>query len=1318
MRRRDELLGARPDPAPAAEPVAEPPPAPPDSVEARVFVPPDPPPPPPRPPPSRPPAAAIGEWAARRQADILLYLGAFLLVISALIFASSRDETIVGGWRVLMLAGYTAAFIAAGLLLRRWPRVREAGPVFLAIGALLTPLNFLLLHNEVLGDHEVSGAVVWFAASAYSTAFYSFLFARGHGRLYALPAAIALLNAWGSFAIAAGWPIEWSGAWWMGFALAAGTAFSTVRRWSVVTVVPVAVIAVLALLFSNLIAAYDAFDHDVGAEHRWELPVTYALLAALVAVAGWSVRQAFVLLAVVVLAAVTALAAVWAAELPAQWYSAPPLAAVALLLLTRHLWSDWSPQLSRGAWLLMAAGLLWPFLLSQVHLDGNSWGAATAFLAAAVLAAAVAWRNTGDGVFAPDWDRRSTTSALERAGFGWVGFGALLAAIGFTQRALEVDAADAGWAFAALGAAVSASLVYATPRAPALFWVVLPALLLVTYISLPDPDHYHGHTAILLAVPSAHLLVAFALVRRWSLAAVATALGMLALAALWEAQAWRWWQLAALYAAGAIPLFGVLTPLRRYRWPDGEEPEILASVQALSWLPLAAAVAAAFAALDDRVGDPPTVIEAASTVEYRALVLTVLPFAPLVAFEAWRFRRWEPTVLALVVLLGSAAALWPVFDWPAWTLAAAYAAGGAGGFAALTRWRRYAEDPTALAVQALSWLTPAVAVLTAWIALVARLGEGDVQAPGTAEYQTFVLVALLFAPLISYEAWRFRRAEPTVLALVVLLGCVAALWPTFDWPAWTLAAAYAAGGAGGFAALTRWRRYAGDRAALVVQALSWLTPAVAVLTAWIALGARIEGVGSEAPGTAEYQTVVLVTLLVAPLISYEAWRFRRSEPLVLALLVVLGSVAALWPVFDWPTWVLACTYAVAGGGGFLALSRWRTLADDPAALAVQALSWLTPAAAVLTAVVALDSRLGGAGAEAPGTVEYRALVLVTFLLAPLFAYEAWRLRRWEFAIPALTVVFGSAAALWPVFDWPTWTLATAYSLAGAGAFLALGRWRGLGDDWSTLSVHALSWAGLVLGPLVALQALGVRLETIEANPATLVEFRVLTALLLPLAAAVEFDGRRLGIGWASLPASAVVMVALELAIATLEPANVQAHTVPAALYLALVGLLARTSETLSRHLGWHELLQLAGAALLVLPQAEQGFEPGGARWGLVLLLEGIVLLGIAMALGARWLGVSAVVTLSGVALRFLWVNRDSDAVPHWVMLAVAGFVLLAIGLTVLLQRDWWDRTRLRIQAWWRRDAALDARSPLDVPVPALFTALAPVLAILVFGNPD
>ena len=130
---------------------------------------------------------SVGEWAARRQADVLLYLGAFLLVISALIFVSSQDEALAGGWRVAILAVYTVAFMVAGWVLRRWPRVREAGPAFLAIGALMTPLNFVLLHDELLSEREVSGALVWFLASLYSAAFYALLFRGGAGRLYAIP---------------------------------------------------------------------------------------------------------------------------------------------------------------------------------------------------------------------------------------------------------------------------------------------------------------------------------------------------------------------------------------------------------------------------------------------------------------------------------------------------------------------------------------------------------------------------------------------------------------------------------------------------------------------------------------------------------------------------------------------------------------------------------------------------------------------------------------------------------------------------------------------------------------------------------------------------------------------------------------------------------------------------------------------------------------------------------------------------------------------------------------------------------------------------
>ncbi|MCY4455219.1 MAG: hypothetical protein OXC56_02785 [Chloroflexi bacterium] len=916
----------------------------------------------PTPPPAPRATTSVGEWAARRQADVLLYVGAFLLVISALIFVSSQDEALAGAWRVAILAAYTVAFMAAGLLLQRWPRVREAGPAFLAIGALMTPLNFLLLHNEVLSDRDVPGELVWFIASLYSAAFYGVLFAARAGRLYAIPAGAAVLSAWGSLAVTIGVPVEWGGAWWMTFALVGTDLVSATRRWSDRVLAAISIVATLAALYAAAVGL-------VTDEHRWQLAVTLGLLVALVTVAGAARREAIATLAAAVLAIAAAVAGLWAAGFEPEWYGFPPLLAGALFLAARRSWLTSEPQLGFGALLLATAAGLWPFVLIGAHLEGDSMIAAVAFLGSGLLFAAMAWLNTAEG-FSP-WieDSRGPQGNLrptppsERVVFGWLAFAAALVALGFAQRAQGLSPPDTGWVLAAIAAGASAAMMLTARERPGMVWAILPPLLLAIGVSLQPLDEHIGHDAVLLALAAPHVLGAFVVLRRWSLAVAGTAAAMSALAVLWYLQDWQWWHLAVTYSALGIVLFGLLAPLRRYeRGAFDEDAETLLSVQALSWLPVLVAAGTAAAALGERADTP--AVDVATTVEYRALLLVVLAVGALIAIEARRLGQWEPALAAYAILLAVIAASWPVFGWAGWTLAATFSLAGAGVFAALTRWRR----------------------------------------PGTA------------APEVS--------------------------------------------------------------------------------------------------------------------------------------------------------------------------------------------------------------------------------------------------------------------------------------------------------------VQLIAWSGLVLGPLVALSALGDRLEGLDTEPATLVEFRVLALLFLPLAGAAAFEGYRLGARWAYLPASALVMVALELAIATLEPGNVQAYTIPAALYLALVGLTMRPSERLSQHLGWHEVLQVAGAGLLVIPQAEQGFEPGGARWGLILLVEGLALLGVAIALNTRWLALTAVATLSGVALRFLWVNRDTNVVPYWVMLAVAGFALLAVGVTVLLQREWWDRNRARLQRRWRQDALLDAHVVGETPVPALLTALAPVLAILAVTTGD
>jgi hypothetical protein len=107
-------------------------------------------------------------------------------------------------------------------------------------------------------------------------------------------------------------------------------------------------------------------------------------------------------------------------------------------------------------------------------------------------------------------------------------------------------------------------------------------------------------------------------------------------------------------------------------------------------------------------------------------------------------------------------------------------------------------------------------------------------------------------------------------------------------------------------------------------------------------------------------------------------------------------------------------------------------------------------------------------------------------------------------------------------------------------------------------------------------------------------------------------------------------------------------------------------------------------------------------------------LALAFTLGARWLAVSGVLTLSGVAIRALYVSRD--AVPYWLMLGIAGLILLAVGVVLLLEREWWDRSRQRVMDWWAWRALVTTTSA-DVHVLALLSTLAPAVLAIVLPLP-
>ncbi len=144
------------------------------------------------PPPARP--AAPG-WLVEQQANLLLYLGAFLVVIAALIFVSYSKEAIGGGLKMALLVAYTLAFLAMGVFCLRFQRVRQAGVAFFAVGALMVPLNFVGAYVFFHSDRNIDPTGLWLAGSIASVLFYGAVSMFGVGRWYPLPTVAAAASA-------------------------------------------------------------------------------------------------------------------------------------------------------------------------------------------------------------------------------------------------------------------------------------------------------------------------------------------------------------------------------------------------------------------------------------------------------------------------------------------------------------------------------------------------------------------------------------------------------------------------------------------------------------------------------------------------------------------------------------------------------------------------------------------------------------------------------------------------------------------------------------------------------------------------------------------------------------------------------------------------------------------------------------------------------------------------------------------------------------------------------------------------------------------
>ncbi len=201
---RDQYLG-RVQESPRAEETESPAPAPPaiitpDSVPEAASEPIYGPPVPVAPPaPAHPvasPDRSLPRPRAPRQpirldpAQVLLYLGAFLIVAAGLIYASFNWDQLEGGQKLALLAATTVGFIVVGLALLGNDRVRPAAETFVGIGALLIPSN-IIAAVTILSDTPLRATLALQIGAVLATLLYAVFGWRTSATIYRYAAVIS-----------------------------------------------------------------------------------------------------------------------------------------------------------------------------------------------------------------------------------------------------------------------------------------------------------------------------------------------------------------------------------------------------------------------------------------------------------------------------------------------------------------------------------------------------------------------------------------------------------------------------------------------------------------------------------------------------------------------------------------------------------------------------------------------------------------------------------------------------------------------------------------------------------------------------------------------------------------------------------------------------------------------------------------------------------------------------------------------------------------------------------------------------------------------
>lgn len=143
-------------------------------------------------------------WYSENSINLLLYLGAFLIVAAASIFVGFAWDTLSGTVKSIVLTLLTLAFFVSGMWFHSIPKIKNAGITFIGISALLIPICGTGWYNFVLKDSGVSGGAVWMITSFISLSLYAFLAYKFKNAFFTYTASLATISLALSFVNIAG----------------------------------------------------------------------------------------------------------------------------------------------------------------------------------------------------------------------------------------------------------------------------------------------------------------------------------------------------------------------------------------------------------------------------------------------------------------------------------------------------------------------------------------------------------------------------------------------------------------------------------------------------------------------------------------------------------------------------------------------------------------------------------------------------------------------------------------------------------------------------------------------------------------------------------------------------------------------------------------------------------------------------------------------------------------------------------------------------------------------------------------------------------